>query len=90
MHKLDRSAVAEPACLASYSYPQHTWEDVSSSDKSQIRNSLKKMQDCRCAYCEGPIYSNPPSAISSQGRNAILAQCIRQGRPAEADAIVAQ
>lgn len=58
MHKLDRSAVAEPACLASYSYPQHTWENMSSSDKSQIRNSLKKMQDCRCAYCEGPIYSN--------------------------------
>ena len=58
MHKLDRSAVAKPACLASYNYPQNTWEDVSSSDKRQIRNSLKKMQDCRCAYCEGPIYSN--------------------------------
>ena len=58
MHKLDRSSVAKPSCLASYNYQQHTWEDVSSSGKSQIRNSLKKMQDCRCAYCEGSIYSN--------------------------------
>ena len=58
MHKLDRSAVAAPTCLASYNYPQNTWEDVSSSDKRQIRNSLKEMQDYRCAYCEGPIYSN--------------------------------
>ena len=58
MHKLDRSSVAKPSCLASYNYQQHTWEDMSSSDKSQIRNSLKKMQACRCAYCEGPIYSN--------------------------------
>lgn len=58
MHKLDRSSVAKPTCLASYNYQQHTWEDVSASDKRQIRNSLKKMQACRCVYCEGSIYSN--------------------------------
>ena len=58
MHKLDRPSVTKPACLASYNYQQHTWEDMSSLDKGQIRNSLKKMQDCRCAYCEGPIYSS--------------------------------
>lgn len=58
MHKLDRSSVAEPTRLASYNYPQNTWEDMSSSDRCQIRTSLKKMQEGRCAYCEGAIYNN--------------------------------
>ena len=27
MHKLDRSSVVEPTCLAEYSYPEKTWDN---------------------------------------------------------------
>jgi uncharacterized protein (TIGR02646 family) len=55
MHRLDRASVPSPVCLRGYRYGQHTWNDVSISDKQQIREQLKQLQGCRCAYCEGPI-----------------------------------
>lgn len=58
MHKIDRTLAVEPACLGRYNYPTHTWEDISSEDKHQIQESLKEMQDVRCAYCEGTIHAD--------------------------------
>jgi len=57
MHKLDRARVPDPPCLSKYDYHTQTWEDVSSDDKKQIRLELEQLQDVRCAYCEGEIFS---------------------------------
>jgi uncharacterized protein (TIGR02646 family) len=58
MHKLDRTPVGEPECLSRYSCHTHTWNDVVSADKQQIRTSLDQMQGTRCAYCEGQVYDD--------------------------------
>ena len=58
MHKLDRTQTAEPACLAGYDHRIHTWDDVKPEDKQQIRESLERFQDVRCAYCEGSVYDD--------------------------------
>lgn len=58
MHKLDRILITEPPCLAGYDHQIHTWDDVRSGDKQQIRESLAQLQDVRCAYCEGTIYAD--------------------------------
>jgi uncharacterized protein (TIGR02646 family) len=58
MHKLDRAGVPEPTCLAKYDHRTQTWDDVSSDDKQQIRLGLEQLQDVRCAYCEGIIFSD--------------------------------
>ncbi|MFA7239081.1 MAG: retron system putative HNH endonuclease [Sulfuricellaceae bacterium] len=68
MHKLDRSAVAAPACLAEYDYQTQTWDDFSGVCKRQVRFALFQIQGIpgitskdaaeyglRCAYCEGAI-----------------------------------
>jgi uncharacterized protein (TIGR02646 family) len=55
MRRLDRSAVAAPACLAGYSHATHCWDDVTTGDKQQVRVDLEQMQGRRCAYCEGDI-----------------------------------
>ena len=57
MHKLDRTAVAAPVCLANFNHPTHNWNDVGGY-KREIRASLFQMQGPRCAYCEGAVYSD--------------------------------
>lgn len=49
MHKLDRTAVAAPPCLAEYDPDRDEWE---AADKKQIQAHLEQMQGRRCAYCE--------------------------------------
>lgn len=68
MHKLDRSLVTPPDCLAEYDNQTKTWADLEHECKSQLRFALVKMQSTpdtteeakeygvRCAYCEGAIY----------------------------------
>lgn len=69
MHKLDRTGVAPPACLASYNHPTHSWDDLAGKCKQQLRAALVRMQGIpgvttpdaneyglRCAYCEGTIF----------------------------------
>lgn len=58
MHRLDRSCITAPECLDDYEYRTHTWDNVVSEHKAQIRVRLIEMQGERCAYCEGPPYSN--------------------------------
>lgn len=68
MHTLDRSVAAAPACLGAYDYQTHTWEDLDSACKRQLRFALFQMQGIpgvvsedakeyglRCAYCESAI-----------------------------------
>lgn len=55
MHKLDRTSVPAPACLANYRHGANTWNDVSPADKAAIRVCLQVMQGQRCAYCEASI-----------------------------------
>ena len=55
MHRLDRTIAPVPPCLASYRQGVDTWDDVSSTDKAQIRACLEAMQGRRCAYCEASI-----------------------------------
>jgi uncharacterized protein (TIGR02646 family) len=55
MRKLDRSAVAAPACLDKYHHGRDHWEDVSWEHKEEIRVALERLQGRRCAYCEGPL-----------------------------------
>ncbi|WP_298105929.1 retron system putative HNH endonuclease [Bradyrhizobium sp.] len=55
MRKLDRANCPVPPCLARYQYGVHTWDDVSSAHKAEIRAHLEMMQGKRCAYCEGDI-----------------------------------
>jgi uncharacterized protein (TIGR02646 family) len=58
MHKLDRSPLPEPTCLAGYRSSRHIWDDVSTAHKREIRDSLARMQGgSRCAYCEGRIHN---------------------------------
>lgn len=54
MLRLERSLVAEPACLRNY-YATDTWEEVAPADKAQIRAALETLQGRRCAYCEGSL-----------------------------------
>lgn len=70
MHKLDRSSVTDPACLADYVYPKQNWDDFGRSPcKRQVRLTLFQMQGIagitseeageyglRCAYCESQIW----------------------------------
>jgi uncharacterized protein (TIGR02646 family) len=55
MHSFDRSACPAPTCLAGYRHGTHSWDDVSSDDKKEIRARLEVMQGRRCAYCEGDL-----------------------------------
>lgn len=57
MHKLDRTSAQRPACLDHYHHPANTWDDLTALDKQQIRAGLQQMQDDRCAYCEGKVFS---------------------------------
>jgi len=68
MHKLDRSGVKAPACLAEYDHRTQTWDDLSGECKKTLRAMLVQMQGIpgvttddareygvRCAYCEMQI-----------------------------------
>ena len=44
MHKLDRSSVVEPTCLAQYSYPDQTWDDFRGPCKRSVRLALQQIQ----------------------------------------------
>jgi uncharacterized protein (TIGR02646 family) len=55
MRRLDRTICTVPQCLGHYQHGQHTWDDVPSADKAQIRAQLEVMQGRRCAYCEGSL-----------------------------------
>ncbi|HQQ70073.1 MAG TPA: TIGR02646 family protein [Alicycliphilus sp.] len=68
MHKLDRAAVASPACLAAYDYQTQEWDDLDPGCKREVRAALLAMQGIpgvttadangyglRCAYCESAI-----------------------------------
>lgn len=63
MHKLERSSVTPPECLAEYDYQQQKWDDLHSECKRQLRAVLNEMQSedtqehaVRCAYCESAIH----------------------------------
>ena len=59
MHKLNRTVAQRPACLNLYRYPDQKWKNVNGDDTREIRESLEIIQGgARCAYCEGPIYSD--------------------------------
>lgn len=55
MRKLDRATCQSPQCLGSYRHGTHSWDDVSSAHKAEIRAQLERMQGKRCAYCEGDV-----------------------------------
>ncbi|MGE3757952.1 MAG: retron system putative HNH endonuclease [Pseudobdellovibrionaceae bacterium] len=55
MRRLDRSIAQVPTALGNYTYGIHTWENVTTPDKANIRASLEQMQGRRCAYCEGSL-----------------------------------
>jgi uncharacterized protein (TIGR02646 family) len=57
MRKLDRTICTAPACLGSYTHDVHTWDNVSTAHKREIRTQLEAMQGRQCAYCEGSIES---------------------------------
>lgn len=70
MHKLDRTHVCAPACLAGYDHSQDSWDDLRSDCKRKVRAALQKLQGrpdfaedsggrmygLRCAYCESAIH----------------------------------
>jgi uncharacterized protein (TIGR02646 family) len=58
MHKLARTLSPAPVCLAAYDYRHQPWTDLDPGHKQQIRFGLEQLQDVRCAYCEGPVYSD--------------------------------
>jgi uncharacterized protein (TIGR02646 family) len=50
MHKLDRTAVAEPTCLQAYDYRTQTWDDFTQDTlgcKRAVRRALQRMQGRR-------------------------------------------
>ena len=68
MHKLNRSSVTAPSCLAGYDYRTQAWDDIGAACKRQVRDALLQVQGIpgvttknasefglRCAYCEGAI-----------------------------------
>lgn len=55
MHRLNRTSAPIPTCLARFHAGTHTWNDVTSADKREIRDCLIAMQGERCAYCESPV-----------------------------------
>lgn len=55
MRKLDRTTCQPPPCLGSYRHGTHSWDDVTTAHKKEIRTQLEAMQGKRCAYCEGDI-----------------------------------
>ncbi|MDE8743400.1 TIGR02646 family protein [Pectobacterium polaris] len=69
MHKLNRNIVESPASLNHYDHQLHSWSDLDSECKKQLRAALVKMHGIpdvttedaseygvRCAYCEGSIH----------------------------------
>lgn len=64
MHKLDRSAVEAPSCLAEYDHQYQNWDDLGPNCKKQVREALVYLQGnpasleghIRCAYCEGVVF----------------------------------
>lgn len=58
MHRLDRPN-QEPTCLQRYRQGNYEWKDVTRDDKEAIWQSLRQMQNHRCAYCEIHICETP-------------------------------
>ena len=50
MKALQRAADG-PACLGAYEHGRHTWNDLSSAYRAEIREALWVMQGKFCAYC---------------------------------------
>jgi uncharacterized protein (TIGR02646 family) len=44
MHKLDRTSVADPACLKAFDYTTHTWQEFKSPCKRVVRLALQRIQ----------------------------------------------
>ena len=55
MHKLDRTAVPAPPCLALYHHGAQNWGDVLPAHKREVRMHLQELQGRRCAYCEASL-----------------------------------
>lgn len=57
MHKIDRS-ISEPQELT-YARENHScWDEFSTQNKKQVRDTLLIMQDFRCAYCERQLHAD--------------------------------
>lgn len=52
MRKLDRSLANKPTCLKKFNNSKHTWRNVTSLEKREIWNQIKKFQYGLCVYCE--------------------------------------
>ena len=55
MHKLDRTTVPSPPCLATYNHGAQNWGDVTPNHKDEVRTHLEQLQGRRCAYCESSL-----------------------------------
>jgi uncharacterized protein (TIGR02646 family) len=56
MRRLDRNKVPEPLCLQEHkNRSTDNWDDVSHSERKEIRAALREMQDSLCAYCESSV-----------------------------------
>lgn len=56
MKRLDRTRSPKPKCLQCLTPKVHKWEDVSNTERSEIRSCLSKVQRGGfCAYCERRI-----------------------------------
>jgi uncharacterized protein (TIGR02646 family) len=64
MRRIDRAAVAAPACLSSYTPDSCSWDDepgktrFGGQDKLDVRSALDVMQAGCCAYCESATYGD--------------------------------
>ncbi len=71
MHKLDRTVVAAPDCLAEYDYREQNWDNFGGACKKQLRFALVQFQGIpgvtvegaseygvRCSYCECGVYND--------------------------------
>jgi len=52
MHFIARTRVSAPSCLAKLGATQCTWDDVTYDQREEMRESLKQLDESRCAYCE--------------------------------------
>lgn len=48
---INRHLIPEPDVLRKYRQGKHQWDDVSREDKKVLREALKSLQHCCCAYC---------------------------------------
>ena len=51
MIHINRHLIPEPDVLKKYRQGKHQWDNVSRADKKVLREALKSLQHCCCAYC---------------------------------------